>query len=82
MTIIVSGPMGCGKTHNRDAIARYFDCTRIIDGWEPGSAQKIPRTGPTLVLTSANPEKCRRSAPFAPVLRFADLTFLRAGASR
>lgn len=35
MIIIVHGPQACGKTYNRERLRKHFECTRIIDGWDP-----------------------------------------------
>ena len=52
-TIIVEGPMGCGKTRNAKRIAKHLRCRTIIEGdeWRGGEERwrKLPR--PILVLT-------------------------------
>ncbi|OJY65495.1 MAG: hypothetical protein BGP16_12775 [Sphingobium sp. 66-54] len=34
-TVIVHGPMACGKTSNKHLIAAAFGCESIVDDWEP-----------------------------------------------
>jgi len=36
MSIIVYGPQGCGKSKNKESIARYFGVSKVIDNWNPG----------------------------------------------
>lgn len=47
-SIIVYGPPGCGKTTNKDKLARHFNKTLIIDDWIPGD--NIPDNA--LILTN------------------------------
>lgn len=35
MTMIVYGPMACGKTRNAQALAAHFGLKVIIDDWDP-----------------------------------------------
>lgn len=35
-TIIIHGPMACGKTHNADKLARKYRVIGVVDGWTPG----------------------------------------------
>lgn len=34
-TVIITGPMGCGKTRGRQSLAASFGCRTIIDDWDP-----------------------------------------------
>lgn len=34
-TVIVHGPMACGKTRNKHLIAAAFGCATIVDDWDP-----------------------------------------------
>lgn len=48
-SIIVYGPPGCGKTTNKDKLAKYFGKSHIVDNWMPGD--DIPND--SLILTSS-----------------------------
>lgn len=50
-SVLVHGPMGCGKTTNAHSIAKALGLTNVLDEWEPGAA--VPLLD-TLVLTRAN----------------------------
>lgn len=49
MSTIIYGPQGCGKTKNKNAIAKHLGLKNIIDDWRPG--QELPQG--TLALTNA-----------------------------
>lgn len=49
-TVIVYGPMGCGKTRNAERLRRHFKCTHVLDGWSDGDDRIINPRG-CLVLT-------------------------------
>lgn len=34
-TIVVHGPMGCGKTTNATRLAAHFGCRQIVDDFDP-----------------------------------------------
>jgi hypothetical protein len=50
-SVIVHGPMACGKTRNAKALAEHFGLTTIIDDWD--GRQRVPSVG-ALVLTNVN----------------------------
>ena len=53
---LVTGPAGCGKTHNAPAIAKALGLRHILDDWKDGAPAPLLDT---LVLTSAdNPAWC------------------------
>lgn len=56
MSIIVFGPMGCGKTRNAQAIAAMFRCNAIVDDFD---AQRHQITPGALHLTSRPPPSGR-----------------------
>lgn len=47
MTVIVFGLMGCGKTHNAEALRKHFKCSKVVDTWDGFS--RLPRNA--LALT-------------------------------
>lgn len=63
MITVIHGPGGSGKSTNRLALAEYYGCKRIIDGWLPGTPRAhfhqlhaVPQDG-DLVLTNASPRE-------------------------
>lgn len=52
MSVLVHGPMGCGKTRNSEALRRHFGMRHILDGWTPGD----PVPPHTLILTYHEPQ--------------------------
>mgnify|MGYP003640550361 CR=1 FL=1 len=54
MTIIViHGPMATGKTHHKEAFAKHYGCTAIVDNWFVRD-HEFPEDG-RLVLTTSHP---------------------------
>ncbi|WP_256679998.1 hypothetical protein [Pseudomonas sp. Marseille-P9899] len=49
-SVLVHGPMGCGKSHNATAIASALGLKHVRDDWKPG--HPVPLLD-TLVLTNA-----------------------------
>ena len=35
-SILIYGAPGCGKSHNAEAMRRFYRCKRVLDGWAPG----------------------------------------------
>jgi len=35
-SVVLTGPQGCGKTHNAEEIAEILGLSRVVDGWVPG----------------------------------------------
>ena len=64
-TIVVYGPKACGKTKHRDALARHFGCTRIVDDFD----QHRDRLTPGALHLAHEPCADRAAENFA----FADL---------
>ena len=50
-TVIVQGPMACGKTRNRVALARHFGCLIVVEDWNPAT-HRLTRNA--LHLTNAD----------------------------
>lgn len=65
--VIVVGPTGCGKTHNRRAIAEAFKIASIFDNWDEGD-KFVP--GALHLTTYCSPERAQRVG--APVVTFED----------
>lgn len=42
MSIVITGPQGCGKSTNKEALAVYFGMKQVIDEWQPGD--HLPET--------------------------------------
>lgn len=40
-TVIVYGPMMCGKTRNRQALAAHFGVEKIVDDWDPSRSRLV-----------------------------------------
>jgi hypothetical protein len=51
MTVIVVGPMACGKTRNAEALRKHFKCNRVVDSWD--GVTYLPRN--SLALTTEEP---------------------------
>ena len=34
-TVIIHGHQGCGETTNKDALAKHFGCSQVVDDWTP-----------------------------------------------
>jgi tRNA A37 N6-isopentenylltransferase MiaA len=55
MSVVVYGPMACGKTRHAGAIARHFGLKRVVDDWD----HKLHRITPgALHLTTTRPIAC------------------------
>jgi hypothetical protein len=54
MITIVYGPARSGKTANKDALARKYGCTRVVDGWSQRDARELHDGD--LVLTNEHPQ--------------------------
>ncbi|MFW8636691.1 hypothetical protein [Cribrihabitans pelagius] len=70
-TIIVHGPMGCGKTHHGKDLARALGCREVIDGWaEMGLANGfLPPVSPgALHLTNLPLNPARHRPPEGAVV--------------
>ena len=53
-SVVVYGPMGCGKSRNAQRIAKALKLSTIVDDWSLGSGDAWPRTG-ALLLTNTRP---------------------------
>lgn len=42
MSIVITGPQGCGKSTNKEELAMHFGMKQVIDGWQPGD--HLPET--------------------------------------
>ncbi len=51
MITIIYGPMRSGKTFHKQAFARHFGCSHIVDDWDP-RLHEVPDDG-RLVLTNS-----------------------------
>ncbi|MES1985506.1 MAG: hypothetical protein V4461_11185 [Pseudomonadota bacterium] len=59
MTIIViHGPMATGKTRYKQAFAKHYGCTSIVDNW-CAREHEFPEDG-RLVLTTSHPDEIAR----------------------
>lgn len=54
MTVIIYGPMACGKTRNRQALAARFGCSVIVDDWLEREHVIVPGA---LHLTNQRPRR-------------------------
>ncbi|AMK18723.1 hypothetical protein [Sphingobium sp. MI1205] len=52
MITIIHGPTRTGKTLHRQAFARHYGCSHIVDNWNP-SEHELPAESGRLVLTDA-----------------------------
>lgn len=52
MITIIHGGMASGKTFHRAAFVRKFDCSHIVDDWQP-EIHEVPDDG-RLVLTNSS----------------------------
>lgn len=52
MVVVIHGPMACGKTHNRHALAKAYNCEHIHDGEAPTAAAIRQAGGSHLVLVT------------------------------
>lgn len=59
MITIIHGPMGSGKTFHKQAFAKQFGCTHIVEDWLP-TIHEVPEDG-RLVLTFHSPEEIKRA---------------------
>jgi hypothetical protein len=57
MITIIHGPMASGKTFHKQAFAKKFECTHIVDGWNP-QTDEVP-SDRRLLLTTAEPHEIR-----------------------
>lgn len=70
MTVIVSGPMACGKTSNSGHLLRMFRALGVVDGWDIGD-----QIEPGFVhLTTCPPDEIRRRGIRCRVVRFQNLS--------
>lgn len=59
MITIIHGPMASGKTFHKQAFAKHYGCSHVVDCWDP-SLHEVPEDG-RLVLTYAFPENIKRA---------------------
>lgn len=80
-SVLVHGPMACGKTRNAHAIAAALGLTDIRDDWYPGIP--VPRTN-ALVLTNSeapfDPPRNVQIMSFEEAMRVVDVKRLEAAA--
>ena len=50
-TLVIHGPMACGKTRNAERLAKRYNCGSIVDDW----SFKKPLTDNALHLTNETP---------------------------
>lgn len=78
MITIIHGPMGSGKTFHKQAFAKKFGCTHIVEDWLP-TIHEVPEDG-RLVLTFHSREEINRAIrldrPHADI-RIIDITTAR-----
>lgn len=55
MITIIHGPERTGKSFHKQAFARHYGCSHIVDGWDPHQCA-LPERPNRLVLTVATPE--------------------------
>lgn len=60
-SVVVYGPMGCGKTRNARRIAKALNLSTIVDDWHLGSGRAWPRSGALLLTNTPPPEWFRYS---------------------
>lgn len=74
-SLIVYGPMMCGKTRNAEKMRESFGLDRIIDDWDCRS--RVPLVG-ALILTnnveSAKSLRTENKLPYAQAARLAGVT--------
>ncbi|SCW77334.1 hypothetical protein SAMN02927924_02788 [Sphingobium faniae] len=59
MIVIVHGPMASGKTFHKQAFAKLFCCSHIVDDWQP-TIHETPDDG-RLVLTNYAMDEIHRA---------------------
>ncbi|WIW88992.1 hypothetical protein K3M67_03140 [Sphingobium sp. V4] len=78
MITIIHGPMRSGKTFHKQAFAKKFDCTHIVDDWQP-TIHEVPEDR-RLALTYHSEKEIhraiRKDRPSADV-RIIDITTAR-----
>lgn len=58
-SIVVYGPMGCGKTRNAERLKKAFGLSIIVDDWQFGFSKNWSREGALLLTNQQPPEYFR-----------------------
>lgn len=70
---VVYGPMGSGKTHNKERLQRFFQCGTVVDDWRPTADAKFqPYDNTMLILTQANENDIQIAFPNARIVSISD----------
>lgn len=57
--VVFSAPVAWGKTRNAKALMKEFNCTKVVDNWDPLQ----PMTPGALHLTNIDPSVLRYNKP-------------------
>lgn len=67
-SVIVHGPMACGKTRNAERIRAYLGCDCVVDDWD--GREKLPPNSLALTNWIGAEQKGALSLSFHDVMRF------------